>query len=426
MKSTKFRPFTKTALCIALSSGLLAAAPLARADAISDLKAQIDALQKKVDAMSKAAPAAPAPAGAVTGGDIPGSFKLPGSNTSIKFGGYVKADAIFSSRSAGGQDDQAFGGGSIVLGSNAAGTKDQLTLHARQTRFNMTTSTPSALGNVTTFFEGDFFGGDGNERVSNSNNLRMRHAWGSIGGLLIGQSWSNFMDVGAGPEVLDFGGPVGAIFVRQTQVRYTQKFAGGQWSASLENPESALPTGLQNDDRLPDVTARVDLNTSKGRFTFTSMARQIRYDSGAASDSKWGGAVGFSGVIPTVGKDSFNFTTNYGNVIGRYAVGLFPDGAIKANGNLDLSNAWIAMGSYTHYWNADLRSTAAFSGIAAKFGEGVPTTQTKNAQSAHLNVIWSPVKNTNVGIEYIYGHRTLRNGQVGVLNRFQTSAQYIF
>ena len=387
MKSTKFRPFTKTALCIALSSGLLAAAPLARADAISDLKAQIDALQKKVEEMSakQAAPAAAAPAGAVTGGDIPGSFKLPGSNTSIKFGGYVKADAIFSNRSAGGQDDQAFGAGSIVLGSAAAGTKDQLTLHARQTRFNMTTSTPSALGNVTTFFEGDFFGGDGNERLSNSNNLRMRHAWGSIGGLLIGQSWSNFMDVGAASEVLDFGGPVGAIFVRQTQVRYTQKFAGGQWSASLENPETALAgaasNALQNDDRLPDVTARVDFNTSKGRLTFTSMARQIRFDNGGGvSDNKWGGAVGFSGVIPTVGKDTFNFATNYGNTLGRYVVGVFPDGAIKANGNLDLSNAWIAMAGYTHYWNADLRSSAVFSGTRTKFGQGISGGQTRNAE----------------------------------------------
>lgn len=238
------------------------------------------------------------------------------------------------------------------------------------------------------------------------------------------------MDVGAASEVLDFGGPVGAIFIRQTQVRYTQKFAGGQWSASLENPETALAgTGnpIQNDDRLPDVTARVDFNTSKGRLTLTSMARQIRFDNGGGvSDNKWGGAVGFSGVIPTIGKDTFNFTTNYGNVIGRYAVGVFPDGAIKANGNLDLSNAWIAMAGYTHYWSADLRSSAVFSGMRTKFGQGVPGGQTRNAESAHLNLIWSPVKNTNVGIEYIYGHRKTVGGASGVLNRFQTSAQYVF
>ncbi|MBX9611516.1 MAG: porin [Burkholderiales bacterium] len=376
----------------------------------------------------QAAPAAAAPAGAVTGGDIPGSFKLPGSNTSIKFGGYVKADALFSNRSVGGQGDQLLTAGTIPLGSQANGERGQLTLHARQTRFNMTTSTPSSLGEVRTFFEADFFGpAEGNEVVSNSHSLRLRHAWGSIGGWLAGQTWSNFMDVGAGPELLDFGGPVGQIFIRQAQIKYTQKFAGGQWSASLENPESNISgRGPVGDDRLPDVTGRVDLNMGKNRLTFTGMARQIRIDTAAARDNKWGGAVGFSGVIPTFGKDSMSFTTNYGNVLGRYVVGVFPDGALKANGNLDLSNTWIAMASYQHFWNADLRSSLALSGTRTKFGQGVGGGQTRNAESAHLNLIWSPVKNTNVGIEYIYGHRTQRDGQVGVLNRVQTSAQYVF
>jgi hypothetical protein len=36
-----------------------------------------------------------APAQAVTGGDHPGSFKLPGSNTSMKIGGYTKGDLYY-------------------------------------------------------------------------------------------------------------------------------------------------------------------------------------------------------------------------------------------------------------------------------------------------------------------------------------------
>jgi len=428
MKNTKrgLSQSTKTAICVALSTGMLVAAPAARADAISDMKAQIDALQKKVEEMSakQAAPVAAAPAGAVTGGDIPGSFKLPGTNTSIKFGGYVKADALFSSRSAGGQGDQLLIASAIPL--SGKNESEQLTFHARQTRFNMTTSTPSPMGEVKTFIETDFFGTDGNEVVSNSAGVRLRHAYGQIGGLLIGQTWSNFMVVGAAAEVLDFGGPVGAIFIRQTQIKYTQPFSDGQWSVSLENPESNIASvGPVNDDRLPDITGRVDLQTRLGLLTFTGLARQIRIDTPAAQDSKWGGALGFSGVIPTIGKDKFYFTTNYGNAIGRYAVGLFPDGAI-ANGNLDLSDAWIAMAAYTHWWNADLRSSVVFSGLRASFGEGVSGGQTKSAQSSHLNLIWSPLKNTNVGLEYIYGHRTLVDNQVGVLNRIQTSAQYLF
>ena len=75
--------------------------------------------------------------------------------------------------------------------------------------------------------EGDFFGAAGNESVSNSNGLRVRHAYGTLGGLLAGQTWTTFSDVAAYPETVDFGGPVGVIFARQAQVRWTQPFTGG-------------------------------------------------------------------------------------------------------------------------------------------------------------------------------------------------------
>lgn len=430
MKNTKrgLSPFAKTALCIAVSGGLLAAAP-ARADALSDLKAQIDALQKKVEALS-AQQVQAAPANAVTGGATPGSFKLPGSNTSVKIGGYVKADAIYNSRSVGGTADQELEAGGIPL--NGANERKQLTMHARQTRLNIGTSTPSAMGDVKTFVEGDFFGGNtsGNEVVSNSSGLRVRHAFGSIGGLLVGQTWTNFMILPTGAEVLDFGGPVGSIFVRQAQVRYTQPFSGGSWSVSLENPESnVIGVGPAGDDRLPDVIGRVDFKTGSGTYTLSGLARQIRVDTLAVQDDQWGAAIGFAGVIPTVGKDAFTFTTNYGNVLGRYAVGFMSDGVIDASNKIDLSNQWIAMASYNHWWSNSVRSSIAVSGLSTDYSRSfklLNPTRDESAQSLHLNLIWSPVKNANVGVEYIFARRELINNQVGVLNRIQTSAQYNF
>ena len=50
----------------------------------------------------------------------------------------------------------------------------------------------------------------------------------------------------------------------------------------------------------------------------------------------------------------------------------------------------------------------------------------RSDQDIHTNLIWSPVKNTNVGIEYIYGSRETEANQKGVSNRFQASAQYLF
>lgn len=435
-----YNPFVKTAICIALSGSMLAIAPAARADAISDLKAQIDALQKKFDELAAtqaaAAKAPPAPANVVTGGATPGSFKLPGSDTSVTFGGYVKGDAIFSSKSAGTNSvgDQALFPGLIPLtGDNE---EKQLTLHARQSRFNIKTDTPTAMGALSTFLEFDLFGTDGNESASNSHNLRLRHAFGSLGGLLVGQTWSNFMDPGALPETLDFGGPVGSMFVRQAQIRWTQAFDGGKWSVSLENPESivALPSGVgfrADDDRIPDITGKIDFNTAKGRYSITGMARQIRLDSPAApaaTTQKWGGVIGFNGVIPTTGKDDFRFTVNYGNAIGRYSGSgtSFRDGVLDANSNLDLPNQWAAIASYRHFWTSNLRSTVALSGLGVSNPSTAHGSLFKNAQSAHLNLIWSPVSKTDLGIEYIHARREIQSGQSGNLNRLQASAQYAF
>lgn len=435
--SNRRRPFAKTAICIALSGGMLALAPAARADAISDLKAQIEALQQRVNelaaAQQAAAKAPPVPANVVTGGATPGSFKLPGSNTSVKIGGYIKADAIYNSRSAGvnSTGDQELEAGSIPL--SGANEKKQVTLHARQSRLNVRTDTPTSMGGLTTFLEVDLFGGSGNESVSNSHNLRVRHAYGSLGGLLAGQTWSNFMDLPSLPDVLDFGGPVGAMFVRQTQLRWTQPFGSGTWSVSLENPESVLSQNSANgaslradDDRFPDITGKVEFKTGSGRYAVTGMARQIRLDTAALRESKWGGALGFSGVMPTIGKDDFRFSANYGNVLGRYTVGFFTDAILQANGSIDLPNQWAAQASYRHFWTDALRSSLVLSGLGASYGSGVGPTLNKKAQSAHLNLIWTPINNTDVGIEYIYGRREIVDGQTGVLNRVQASAQFSF
>jgi len=60
------------------------------------------------------------------------------------------------------------------------------------TQFGLTghanAETPSAAGALTTYFEGDFFGTDGNESSSNSNGFRLRHFYGQLGNLMAGQS----------------------------------------------------------------------------------------------------------------------------------------------------------------------------------------------------------------------------------------------
>ena len=374
---------------------------------------------------------------ATTCANADASFKLPGSDTSLTLGGYVKLDAIFSNPSAGvgSSADQELEAGNIPVGPAAKATeRDQFKLHARQSRLFGGTSTPTPWGELKAYVEGDFFGAAGTESVSNSNGIRMRHAYGTLGGLLAGQTWTTFSDVGAYPETLDFGGPVGTIFARQAQLRWTQPFTGGQWSVALENPETVatLPNGAQfraDDDRLPDLAAIVRFTTSFGSYSIAGIARQLRVDSASAPasrDQKLGSALGVNGVVPLFGNDDVRFSAYYGNGIGRYSIGFFSDAVLDADGRIALPNQWLATAAYRHAWTPALRSTLALSGLGTSLPADAAGSTNKRAESAHLNLIWSPVPRTNFGVEYIYGRRAVQSGDTGSLNRLQASAQYLF
>jgi hypothetical protein len=338
--------------------------------------------------------------------------------------GYVKLDAVFSDKSAGvgSTADLEYEAGAVPVGPNAgANERNEVKLHARQSRFSMETSTPSSWGDVATYLEFDLFGASGNESVSNSHGLRVRHAYGTIGHLLAGQTWTTASDPATYPETVDFGGPAGVIFARQAQVRWTQPFSGGQWSIALENPETvaALPNGdsfRADDDRYPDIAGNVKFATQWGKYSIAGLARQLRVDSAtapAARDQKWGG-------------DDVRLSAYYGNAIGRYSIGFFADAVLDANAHLVLPTQWLAMAAYRHFWTADLRSTLALSELHSNNPADTAGTVNRGAASAHLNLIWSPTPKTNLGLEFIHATREIQNGERGRLNRVQAAAQYSF
>ena len=70
--------------------------------------------------------------------------------------------------------------------------------------------------------------------------------------------------------------------------------------------------------------------------------------------------------------------------------------------------------------------TRALSELGSSNPEGTAGSVNRDSQSAHLNVIWSPVAQTNFGLEYIHARREVQNGESGTLNRLQAAAQYFF
>lgn len=445
------REKSRTMVRLVVFVGVLAllgtfAAPVARADSISDLKQQIELLQKKVESLEKqqaetkaAVAAAPAAAPQAPAKKLPpGYFMVPGTNTELRINGYVKLDAVWSDVKSGEgatEDNEEYLSAFTIPLSNTPNLEhSHLVFTGRQTRFNVGTYTDTSYGPLTTYFEGDFYGGGGNQTVTNGYSFRVRHAYGTLGPFLAGQNWSTIMSLPSIPETVDFGGPTAQLFVRTPQLRWTQPIPEfGDIQFALENPQtyaynSSGAKGSYDDDKIPDFIVKATYKQPWGQLSLGGVLRQLRYDDGIHSDDTMGGFGSFAGIIKTFGKDDVRFQINYGNAIGRYQYTLFGDGTLKANNTLDTLTQWGGFVAYRHFWMEGLRSSVVYSYGSADNDEifnnsGVVN---KQLQTGHINLMWSPVPRIDLGLEYIYGYREVENGQDGTLNRIQFGAQYNF
>ncbi len=403
-------------------------ASTASAQSLQDLKAQIDALQRKVaDLEQQQKKNTKKVAKAVTGGDAKGSFMLPGTSTSVRIGGYVKGDAIYTDGNGQAIGDSFFAGAIPVDGEAAKNRSGHTRLHARQSRLYVKTWTPTPFGTLKTHIEGDFFGTGGNENVSNSTSLRLRHAYGKLGNFLAGQTWSTFMDLASLPPTVDFEGPAGQIFVRQAQLRYTMPFEGGSFAVAIENPEGDISgDGGNNIDRLPDFIARARISRSWGGVHLAGLVRQLRFDDGTNEDSETGWGVNLAANVKTVGKDKAFGQITYGDGIGRYIEGGSGLGGVLVSNNIDAIKIVGGFAGYTHYWADNLQSTVVYGRTQFDNPSSLGTGATEYIQTVHANLMWQPVKAVNLGLEFIWGQRQEESGADGDAKRVQFGAKYSF
>jgi len=358
-------------------------------------------------------------------------------DTDVNYGGYVKIDAMWSDYSAGAPAGTNVGRDFYVPSTLTVGTDDDsdavFDMHARQSRFNFGTSTLLDNGKtINSKIEIDFLASaaGGNERVSNSYAPRIRHAFISYDGWLFGQTWSNFQNVGALPETLDFVGPAeGTVFVRQAQVKYTT----GAWSFSLENPESTVTTQggarvATDDASLPDFTARYTMNADWGQFVVTGLARQLTYKQNGIDADETSLGLSASGMVK-LGQDNLKFMLTQGKGLGRY-IGLnVAHGAVLNGDELDAIDSTSGFVAYQHNWNNQWRSTFLYSFFSADNNTDLLTITgdpTESSQSYSANILYSPVKKLTFGAEFKHAERELESGNDGDMDRLQFSVKYAF
>lgn len=392
----------------------------------------------------------------VTKGDLPGSFKLPGTNTSLRIGGFAYLEAI-KDFNGGGQGGTVGLVQSIPLGGSPAASRGgQFTLTARRSRLHLSSLTPTSMGEVKTYIEGDFYGAGGSEIATNSAAFRLRLAYAEIGPWTIGQAYTTFTDQRSSPEILDFSGghgvPLGA---RQPLIRYVAKSGAHEFAFAIENPENDFvgvvtptltagvgPVNTNSVDRWPDLVAKYAVGPSWGRFAISGVARRLTLNNvgGAAINGFVGESsvtttgMMINGKVLTGGEDALTFAMFRGNGIGRYVLGLpGSTAAVVNNGGLETIAARGGNISFRHYWAPGLRSNISYALVKTSNPHpALPLSAISKVDAFYLNTIWNATPAASFGVEFVRGR--VRNDAAptpalsnkGSSDRLSMTAQYAF
>jgi hypothetical protein len=357
----------------------------------------------------------------------PGYFRIPGTSTMLKIGGYFKTDFIYDLKPSG--DGERFIPSTFPIPTPPG--VNNTTVSIRPTRLNLDFLIPVSSASVRFFIEGDLFG-------SNATTPRLRHAYAQVKNLLLGQTFSNFQDPDAGPDTLDFQGPNSQVSIRNPQLRYTIKLSEktnfrisvekASSDVAFETPEfKALPNAPSPDGA---VTFRHD--NSSGHIQISALFRGISaFLPDGRSGSVFGWGFNASGAIKLFGKDTFVYQGAYGAGIERYVndtSGLGADAAPAdaARPHLKPVPLFATFGAYQHYWAKRVRSSLVY-GFAQMENTDLQTGSTFHQSNySAANIIWNPLGSLNVGAEFLYGWIVKKDNSSANAPRIMLSAKYNF
>lgn len=384
----------------------------------------------------------------VTRGMMPGSFLVPGTNTSFRLRGFVRLSAFEDLEPIGTPD--AFVTNAIPVPQESG---QNYNMSARISRFAIESWTPTTFHewNVHTFIEGDFFNGAGQAAGGGGNPFRLRHAFVDFGYFRFGQQNSVFMDGTNWPSLVDFQGPNSWVNQRQPSARATVPLADRvYWAGSIERPFSDITTnGLgTNVQDVPDFATHLRYEGDLGHLQFSGVLRTIGFEpTGGDVERQTGGGLCASAVVHPwaylMGTDPVHdsnpsgltrsrllFMTEWGPGLGRYVNDLAGQGfdaqVDPITGDLELVEAFGYNASYEHWYSENWLSNFTFGNVLVDNNPGQPGTTYDTARYAAASLWWLPVPRMSLGIEYLVGQRENFNNEDAQSQRINALFQYNF
>lgn len=384
----------------------------------------------------------------VTRGIFPGSFLVPGTNTSFRLRGFVRLMGLYDFDPIGVRD--AFVTNTIPV-PQTEGQNYNMSARMSRIAFESWTPTPFKEWNVHTFVEGDFFNGLGQAPGGGGNPFRLRHAFIDFGYFRLGQQNTVFMDASTWPSLVDFQGPAGWVNQRRPGARATFPLTDKLfWAVGVEQPFSDISTNDEgtNVQDVPDFATHLRYEADVGHVQISGLARSIGFrPTDGDTTRRFGGGMSAAttfhpwailiGSNPTrkenpTGLERCRLIGQYtfGWGIARYindAVGLGLDGQVDpVNDSFDLPYiaSWVI--SYEHWFNEQWLTQVTWSEVLVGSANGQPASTYTGAKYVGASLWYIPFANMSVGVEYLHGERENLNGQRGRANRLNALVQYNF
>ena len=430
-------PAVKYSLAIAVSAIMLNSAHAATADqkAVAQLRAEVAELkalikqQQQVQVQQQAEILQVKTRPAVQPVSTLAGLKSK-SGADVNLYGFIRGDANYIIEGF----DGDFGG----VASSTGATKDKLRATAKTTRFGLDFTAPVGADNkVGGKLEVDFADTNGA-----NDGLRIRHAYLTYNSWLFGQTTSNFLSSHA-PEMIDFSTNAGGGTQRLPQVRYNFKLAPktqlfvaaeeGDSKASKNITATTTPDSVVQYS-LPALTAKITQGYAggKGNASGRALVEQHKVQDGNDDKTGWGLAAGTT--FDVTDQLKLNGDVSYVEGNSNYLYGANTAYVVGANGNIEQNKFTAVQVGATYKFNEKLRSTLAYGALfadddtnyAKTFKDAGNITANKEVQQAWLNVIYSPVKPVELGVEYVNGKREAFTGKTFKDNRVGVMAKYSF
>lgn len=306
---------------------------------------------------------------------------------------------------------------------NEYGTDGNAYFSVRQTRFGVKSSTQTGLGELFTQFEWELFGTGVD---AGQTTIRLRHAYGELGCIGVGQYWSPFMDIDVFPNTVEYWGPNGMAFFRNIQFRYMPIKGDTRLTFALERPGASADGGVyseilqeQNIDAqfpVPDFSAEYRSAHDWGYVELAGIVRYMKWkDQGADSIDLSGDAIGWglnlSSNIKITQNDIARLSVLYGAGVQNYMNDATVDVGIETTNDPEKPVKGVAIpllgvvAFLEHNWSDKFATAIGYSMLSMDNTNGQSYGAFKMGNYAIGNLIYYPVENVMMVAELQYGNR---------------------